>query len=291
MREAIILIVAIATAATLAAFVTQTLRRRDRVRSRLEAASGFAPEPTFVRAANPAYHSRSWFLEPRRLGSALVYAAVAISVHVAFDVVGIALAVGVVAAVAAYFLIDTKLLRSELAVEEQLADAIDLIVSALRAGVTLIDSIDAAATEARGTLRKILDETIGRLRLGDHPPTVFSDLGRVVPLESFRLFGFILAVQWQAGGSLAATLSSVGRSIRDRLDVVRRVRAQAAEAQFSVIGILGIVYLVAALLYRADPQRIREFMQWTPGVALTIAAIVMQALGLLWMRRLSSIPL
>jgi tight adherence protein B len=105
------------------------------------------------------------------------------------------------------------------------------------------------------------------------------------------VFGFILEVQWQAGGSLAATLSSVGRSIRDRLDVVRRVRAQAAEAQFSVIGILGIVYLVAVLLYRSDPQRIREFMQWTPGVALTIAAIVMQALGLLWMRRLASIPL
>ena len=291
MRDAVVWIAAIVAAVALTTYVVRALARRDRVRSRLEAASGFAAESAYVRAASPAAISRNRILEPRRVGSALVYAAVAIAVHLAFDVVGIALAVGAVAAVAAYFLIDTKLLRSELAVEEQLADAIDLIVSALRAGVTLVDSIDAAATEARGSLRRILDETIGRLKLGDHPPTVFGDLGRAVPLESFRLFGFILAVQWQAGGSLAATLSSVGRSIRDRLDVVRRVRAQAAEAQFSVIGILGIVYLVAALLYRSDPQRIREFMQWTPGVALTIAAIAMQALGLLWMRRLSSIPL
>lgn len=291
MSDGIVLSVAIAAAAALTALVAQAMKRRDRVRGRLEAASGFAVDPVSVRAGGRLIETRGRLLEPRRIGSALAFAAVAIGVYVAFDVVGIALAIGAVAAVATYFLIDTKVLRGELALEEQLADAIDLIVSALRAGVTLIDSIDAAATEARGALRRVLDDTIGRLKLGDHPPSVFGDLGRVVPLESFRLFGFILAVQWQAGGSLAATLSSVGRSIRDRLDVVRRVRAQAAEAQFSVIGILGIVYLVAALLYRSDPQRIREFMQWTPGVALTIAAIVMQALGLLWMRRLSSIPL
>jgi Flp pilus assembly protein TadB len=55
-----------------------------------------------------------------------------------------------------------------------------------------------------------------------------SDLQVHVPLETFDLFATSLAIHWEVGGSLATTLSTVGRTVRDRIELARRVRAQSS---------------------------------------------------------------
>ena len=46
-----------------------------------------------------------------------------------------------------------------------------------------------------------------------------------VPLETFRLFAAALTVHQEVGGSLAPTLATVGRIIRDRIELTRRIRS------------------------------------------------------------------
>ena len=111
----------------------------------------------------------------------------------------------------------------------------------------------------------------------------------VLPVEGFRLFTFTLGAHWRGGGSLASTLSGVGRSIRDRVDVKRRIQSQAVETQASVVGILGVTYGLAYLMYSSYPDRFTTFSTSSIGSMFIVLSIVLQGVGLLWISRLTRI--
>jgi tight adherence protein B len=172
-------------------------------------------------------------------------------------------------------------------IEAQLAAAIYLMVGSLRAGASLLAAFESALEEVGPPLRPYFQEVAGRIRLGDDPRTAVSDLQKNVPLETFRLFATSLAIHWEVGGSLATTLASVGQTVRDRIELSRRVRAQGVESHASVAVVLGIAYVLAFLMWRTNPDRIEAFVQTGIGTAIVAGVITLQAIGLVWMSRLS----
>ena len=167
-------------------------------------------------------------------------------------------------------------------IETQLADMIDLMVGALRAGAGVIKSLEAAVREIRNPLRAQMEEVIGRIRLGDQAPKVFEELTARVPLESFMLFSSALAVHWEVGGSLAPTLATVGRTIRDRIELSRRVRSMSAQSRFSTLGVLAATYAIAAIMWSSDPERMERFLWSTEGSFLVSGVMILQAVGIVW---------
>lgn len=177
--------------------------------------------------------------------------------------------------------------KSSLRMETQLADAIDLMVGALRAGASVGDALDGAMRESRNPLRGHLEDMIGRIRLGDDPPTVYRNLAESVPLETFLLFASALSVQWETGGSLAPSLASVGRTIRDRIEISRRIRSNSTQTQASSMAVLLLTYFIALVMWRTNPRQFHEFLVTTSGQWLVAATILLQAVGLGWMALLS----
>jgi tight adherence protein B len=172
-------------------------------------------------------------------------------------------------------------------IERQLADAIDLMVGALGAGAGVTAALEACLSEARSPLREVFEEVLGRLRYGDDAGKVFQTLSQRVPLETFLLFSTSLAVHWEAGGSLGHVLASVGRTIRDRIEIAGRIRSNAIQAQFSGWMVLAVTYLIAAIMWRSDPGRMAEFVRSPSAHWFIAGAMLMQAVGIVWM---SAIP-
>lgn len=172
-------------------------------------------------------------------------------------------------------------------IEAQLAAAIDLLVGSLRAGSSLLAAFESALEHADPPLRSYFQEVAGRIRLGDDPRVAVSDLQVRVPLETFRLFATSLAIHWEVGGSLATTLSTVGRTVRDRIELSRRFRAQGVESNASVAVVLAIAYVLAFLMWRTNPDRLEAFVRTGVGTMLVAGIIGLQAIGLVWMSRLS----
>jgi Flp pilus assembly protein TadB len=179
--------------------------------------------------------------------------------------------------------------RRILNLESQLSEAIDHIVTSLHAGVGVLDARTSAEHQARKLLKPYLSTLVSRIRLGDDPVEVCKDLAQLLPLESFRLFYYALAVQWEGGGNLAPTLATTGRFIRDRVEVGRRVRAHTTEARFSVIAVLGLTYFLAALMWQLSPDRVEGFVTTDIGRNVASGAIVLQGLGAVWTARMSRI--
>jgi tight adherence protein B len=227
---------------------------------------------------------------PVRYRFAAPVVAIAVAVLLSF-VVGLPLDVS--AAAGALFGVMTHLAeeyrgeQQAAVIETQLATAIYLMVGSLRAGASLLSAFESALEEVGPPLRPYFQEVAGRIRLGDDPRAAVSDLQVHVPLETFRLFATSLAIHWEVGGSLATTLSTVGRTVRDRIELARRVRAQSVEAHASVGVVLLITYVLGFLMWRTNPDRLNVFLGSSIGTMVVAGVIAMQAVGLIWMSRLN----
>ncbi len=197
--------------------------------------------------------------------------------------------IGVISGVLAYLVEQQIAAQRALKIEMQLATSLDLMVGALGAGAGISEAIESAARESQEPMKSELLEVLGRIRYGEAPQRVWNDFVTRIPLETFRLFAFTMAVHGEVGGSLAPTLASVGRSIRDRIEISRRIRAQSTEAQGSVVGIVCITYFLALMMWRANPQHFEEFVKTPIGANFIGAALVLQAIGLLWITKLAQL--
>ena len=234
------------------------------------------------RKAIPSFPVRHWYVVP--------IVGIAVALLLSF-VVGLPLdvsaAAGALFGVMAHLAEEYHGEQQTALIETQLATAIYLMVGSLRAGASLLSAFDSALEEVGPPLRPYFQEVAGRIRLGDDPRAAVSDLQVHVPLETFRLFATSLAIHWEVGGSLATTLSSVGRTVRDRIELARRVRAQSVEAHASVGVVLLITYVLGFLMWRTNPDRLNVFLGSSIGTMVVAGVITMQAVGLIWMSRLN----
>ena len=199
----------------------------------------------------------------------------------------VGVAIGILTGVFAHLLEDYVAAQKAAVIETQLASAIYLMVGSLRAGASLLAAFDSALEEVGPPLKPYFQEVAGRIRLGDDPRSAVSDLQAHVPLETFRLFATSLAIHWEVGGSLATTLSTVAQTVRDRIELARRVRAQGVEAHASVAVVMGISYVLFFLMWRTNPDRLEAFVATAIGTAIVAGVIMLQAVGLVWMSRLN----
>lgn len=200
-----------------------------------------------------------------------------------------ALALSVMLGVGAHLLEDQRATRRTLLIESQLAEAIDLMVASLSAGAASMEAMESAADELKSPLKDELHQIVGQIRCGEEQREAFTQLATRIPLESFRLFAFTLAAHSDSGGSLAPTLSTVGESIRDRIELSRMARSQSAQSQASVIGILGITWFLGLMMWRSAPERFEEFVAAPIGSMFLAGAMMMQAVGLAWISKLSKL--
>jgi len=171
--------------------------------------------------------------------------------------------------------------------EMQLADAIDLLVSSLNAGAGVTRALEFAAEESGSPLKQQLEHITARIRYGDDPQSVFRAFMRRVPLENVRLFSTALSVHWEVGGSLGPTLAMIGRSVRDRIEITRRIRTMTAQTRISTIAVIIATYFIALIMWRNAPDRFEAFLSTPVGQALVAGAIFLQAVGIAWSAALS----
>ena len=281
MFEAMVIFAWLVTVALVAAG-WQSVRRRELAWQRL-ATAGEGAESLLPPVRSGRRLQRRWILVPWLLAAATVAAAWWGFGLSSPYLVAIGLIVGLLTGQVEAF--SAQHVESQL--ENQLADAIDIMIGAVGAGSSVGGAIDAATVESQRPLRPYLEELAGRIRLGDDPGEVFRSLAERVPLETFLLFTSALAVHWEVGGRLTSTLTAVGRTIRDRIEISRRIHSNTAQSQFSTIAIIGLTYFIAAIVWRNGPEQMAEFVTSTLGRWFVAGSMILQAVGIVWMNLIS----
>jgi tight adherence protein B len=279
--DKLLFVAVLLTAGGISFYLWFNARLQNRARHRLGralAATDEAGESLEFDAAPPKpFLRRHWFLPFLAGGTATAVLWLLAGLRPVYSVTG-----GLVVTTLAWQLDAMLAERRVRKIESQLADAIDLMVGALRAGAGFKKALESALRESPPPLNRQLEEVAHRIELGASPQVVFRTLTERVPLETFLLFSSALSVHWEVGGSLAPTLATVGRTIRDRIELSRRIRAMTTQARVSIISVLGVTYFIALFIWFNDPGRMRGFLSTNVGSFLVAAAVAMQALGIAW---------
>ena len=169
---------------------------------------------------------------------------------------------------------------------EGFADAVDVIVRGVKAGLPLGDCLKVISTDAqepvKSEFRGIVEtQTIG-MPLGEACTRLYENM----PLAEANFFGIVISIQQKAGGNLSAALGNLSRVLRDRKKMQAKIRAMSMEAKASatIIGSLPIAVMI--LVYITSPNYI-ELLWTTPMGRLMLASCaVWMAIGVFVMKKM-----
>ncbi|MCP4209015.1 MAG: pilus assembly protein TadB [Shimia sp.] len=174
-------------------------------------------------------------------------------------------------------------------IEEQLPDAIELMVRSLRVGHPFSAAIQIVSKEIEDPLATefgvIADEAAYGRDLGE----ALKDMAERLDMQDMRFLSVAVTIQAQSGGNLAEILAGLSKVIRARFRLFRRVKAITAEAKWSGKFLSSFPVLALIVINLMDPNyydEVKEHWLYIPGC---IAVGVFLGLNLIVMKILTNI--
>ncbi len=173
--------------------------------------------------------------------------------------------------------------------ESQFPDALDMLNRALRAGLALNGAIQIVADESPDPVAKEFRVLFEENRLGlDMKEALKKLAGRVDSIE-LRLFVTAVILQRETGGNLAEILERTAEIIRDRFRILGDIRTLTAQARLSGFILTVLPIVMAGLIYFLAPGYLKGLVVDPVGRVLIVAAVSLQVIGFLIIRRIINI--
>src|ERR1700677_2751599 len=170
--------------------------------------------------------------------------------------------------------------------EKELPSACDLMVSALRAGQSLIAAMGMVARECSDPLGGEFRTCFEEQNFGLEMKVAIDNLLHRVPLQDLRIVCTAILIQRESGGNLAEVLDKAAHVIRERFRLRRQVRVHAAQGRLTG-WILSFLPLVLGIgLYLVNPDMMSILWRRPVGVKLLYAAAAMTMTGGLVIRKI-----
>jgi tight adherence protein B len=137
--------------------------------------------------------------------------------------------------------------------EEQLPDAIDVLVRSLRAGHSIPVAINTVARQMPDPIGGEFAIAAGELTYGLDLETALVNLRIRVGQADLGLVVLAVSIQAKMGGNLAEILSNLAQVIRARFRLRRKARALSAEGRFSALALTVLPPALFAVLWVIAP--------------------------------------
>jgi tight adherence protein B len=173
--------------------------------------------------------------------------------------------------------------------EDQFPQAIDLIANALRAGHAFTTGVLMVADEVPDPLGVEFRLVYDQQNYGMPLPDALKAFARRVPLLDARFFITAVLTQREAGGNLAEVLDNLSNLIRERSRVKRQVRVASAHGRMTGWVLSLMPPVLAGIMTIIAPEHMRTFVSDPLGVRMIIAAMVLQVIGTLAIRRIVNV--
>jgi tight adherence protein B len=173
-----------------------------------------------------------------------------------------------------------------LAFEETLPEALDLLVSAIRAGHGFTSALGLASRELGEPIAGELKQCFDEQNFGLDLRRAMESLVARVPIADVRLIVSAVLIQKESGGNLAEILEKVAHIIRERFRLKRQIRVHTAQGRLTgwILSFAPVIFGI--LLYLLNPDRMSVLWTRPIGVKLIWLALFMEATGALIIRKI-----
>ncbi len=190
---------------------------------------------------------------------------------------------------AVYFWVSSKANKRTAMIEEQLPDAVELMVRSLRVGHPFSSAVQIVSKEVQDPLGSemgiIADESAYGRDVGD----ALKEMAERLDMQDLRFLAVAVNIQQTSGGNLAEILAGLAKVIRARFRLFRRVKAITAEAKWSGKFLSAFPIVALIVINVADPHYYDEVRDHAYFIPACFLVGIFLALNLLVMRVLTDI--
>ncbi|WP_299724432.1 type II secretion system F family protein [uncultured Tateyamaria sp.] len=187
---------------------------------------------------------------------------------------------------AVFFWVSSKASKRMGMIEEQLPDAVELMVRSLRVGHPFSSAIQIVAKEVQDPLASEFGVIADESAFGRDVGESLKAMAERLDMQDLRFLAVAVTIQQQSGGNLAEILMGLAKVIRARFRLFRRVKAITAEAKWSGKFLSAFPLVALVVINIGDPHyydEVRDHPWFIPacfvvGIFLCVNLVVMRVL-------------
>jgi len=171
----------------------------------------------------------------------------------------------------------------------QLAEALAQMAGSLRAGHSLLQSLDTVARQLPAPAGEEFMRVVREMQLGQPMPVALGHLAERIKSEDLIMVIASININRQIGGNLADILDTTAETIRERVRIKREIQVLTAQQRISGYVLVALPIGLAGVLMLINPTY--EMRLFTPGptLCIPIGAGLGMIVGFLIMRKIVDI--
>ena len=200
--------------------------------------------------------------------------------------VALSIAIGVGAV---FFWVSSKANKRMALIEEQLPDAVELMVRSLKVGHPFASAVQIVAKAVKDPLGTEFGVIADESAYGRDVSEALKEMAELLDMQDMRFLAVAVTIQQQAGGNLAEILAGLAKVIRARFRLFRRVKAITAEAKWSGKFLSAFPLVALVVINLGDPHYYDEVRETDVFIPACIAVGMFLGVNLFVMRMLTNI--
>jgi tight adherence protein B len=202
------------------------------------------------------------------------------------DAFPVALLTVVVLAAGPWYLVRRMAATRRQKIEDQLADAAVMFSSAIRAGLSLAQSLEVLAQDCPPPINQEFAQIVGEYQLGKPLERTLNEAKERLQSENFVLFAAALLASRESGGRLNETVERISKSVLELQRLERKVVTETAQARRSAVYMALAPALILGLYFFVDPVNTRLLFVTFAGQLLLAIAVVLNLAAYFWARKI-----
>jgi tight adherence protein B len=170
--------------------------------------------------------------------------------------------------------------------QEGLPEALDMMVSALRAGHSLNAAMGLVGRECPAPVGSEFRTCFDEQNYGLEMKAALDNLIDRVPLQDLRMVATAIMIQKESGGNLAEVLDKTAHCIREQFRLKRDVRVHTAQGRMTGIILTLLPVVLGIMIYFVNPDMMSVLWTRPLGIKLMWASGIMTVIGGLIIRRI-----
>jgi len=204
-----------------------------------------------------------------------------------FDLPVLGLLVAALLVAAPWWLVRRWAWRRKMLIEDQMADAMVSLSSAIRAGLSLAQSLDILAKQSPRPICQEFQQLVGEYQLGKPMERCLDEARERLHSENFALFAAAMQASRESGGKLNETVERIAYSVREMQRLERKLIAETAQARTSALYMALVPFAILALYYFIlDPVNTEKLFTTVVGQLFLCASLVLNVVAYLWARKI-----
>ena len=168
------------------------------------------------------------------------------------------------------------------------ADAIDVMVRALKSGLPVSEAMKIISTELGAPVGPEFLEVVEGQRIGISIDQGIERMFERMPLSEVNFLAIVMTIQSKTGGNLSEALGNLSRVLRDRKKMKMKIRSVSQEAKSSAAIIGSLPFVIMGALTMLNPNYMNPLFETSLGNILLVGSATWMMTGVLVMRKMIS---